>query len=88
MHLDGRHLLVEWALCPAEVERLDNFPGQSTIDVGAWRAMRDIGATKAPPQPTSNAQVFCGQTQTLQKYRHGFGAGRRLSMSGSRIGRF
>ena len=49
---------------------------------------RRIGATKAPPQPTSDAQVFCGQTQTLQKYRHGFGAGRRLSTSGSRIGRF
>ena len=39
-------------------------------------------------QPMSNVQVFCWQTQTLQKYRHGFGAGRRLSTSGSRIGRF
>ena len=25
MHLDGRHLLVKWALCPREVERPLNF---------------------------------------------------------------
>ena len=25
MHLDGRYLLVEWALCPREVERPDHF---------------------------------------------------------------
>ncbi len=33
--------------------------------------MSQIGAIKAPPQPTTNAWVFCGQTQTPQKYRHG-----------------
>ncbi len=36
--------------------------------------MRQIGAIKAPPRPTSNARVFCGQTQTPQKYRHKIGA--------------
>ena len=49
---------------------------------------RRIGDIKAPPQPTSNVRVFCGQTLTLQKCSRGFGAGRRPSTSGSRTGRF
>jgi hypothetical protein len=40
------------------------------------------------PGKWNDLTIFCGQTQTLQKYRHGFGAGRRPSTSGSRIGRF
>ncbi len=50
--------------------------------------VRWIGATKALSQPTSNAQVFWRQTQTLWKNSNGYGAGRRLSMSTSRIGQF
>ena len=49
---------------------------------------RRIGAIKAPPQPTSNVQVFCGQIQTPPKYSNGYGVGRRPSTSGSRIGQF
>ena len=48
--------------------------------------VRHIGAIKALSQPTSNAQVFCGQIPILQKYSHRFGVGRRLSTSGSKIG--
>ena len=50
--------------------------------------VRRIGATKAPPQPTSNAQVFWRQIRTPRKYSNGYGVGRRPSMSGSRIGQF
>jgi hypothetical protein len=50
--------------------------------------LRRIGATKAPPQPTSNAQVFWRQTQTLWKFSNGYGVGRRPSTRASRVGQF
>ena len=66
-------------------------PFSATVYKWCWSlesGVRRIGGIKALPQPMSYVRVFCGQTRTLQKYRHGFGAGRRPSTSGLRIGQF
>ncbi len=50
------------------------------------KGARWIGAIKAPLQPTWNAPVLWRPIQTPLKYSSGFGAGRRLWTSASKIG--
>ena len=58
---------------------------------GCWSGgdgARRIGAIKAPPQPTSNAQMLWRRIPLLKKFSSGYEAGRRPSTSGSKIGLF
>jgi hypothetical protein len=55
-----------------------------TLESGA----RQIGATKAPPQPMWNVLVLWRQTQQFQKSNNRWEASRRLSTNGLRIGKF
>ena len=49
---------------------------------------RWIGTIKAPPQPTSNAQMSWRWILLLKKFSSGYEAGRRLSTRGLKIGLF
>jgi hypothetical protein len=66
---------------------LSSGMGWSGCWSGGKGAIR-IGAIKASLQPTSNAQMLWRQIPLLKKYSSRYGAGSRLSTSGSKIGLF